>query len=233
MAVDTEKVYDCLIIGATFAAMGISAVLNEKCLIAERGLLAGYEFFNALNFGENYESPLRNEQSHELLKAFEEKGVFESGEIRLERAVSAYYSLLKNKNVLMNTSVVSKRKNGDIFSTEIFGASGFRTVHSKKIIDTTIIGSNIESIFFNIITVDGKVKLPVKENNYTVARAAVDAFLKTSGKKLLYSADCMEYKAKRNFYAENDIVYIPSCAFENPISAFDCAVTYAKTGDIK
>ena len=112
MAVDTEKVYDCLIIGATFAAMGISAVLNEKCLIAERGLLAGYEFFNALNFGENYESPLRNEQSHELLNAFEEKGVFESGEIRLERAVSAYYSLLKNKNVLMNTSVVSKRKKG-------------------------------------------------------------------------------------------------------------------------
>lgn len=122
----------------------------------------------------------------------------------------------------------------EIYSVLKFSAaSGFRTVHSKKIIDTTIIGSNIESIFFNIITVDGKVKLPVKENNYTVARAAVDAFLKTSGKRLLYSADCMEYKAKRNFYAENDIIYIPHAQFENPISAFDCAVTYAKTGDIK
>ena len=54
-----KKEFDIIVLGATFAAVGLAQVLGDRCLIVEPGPQAGYEFFSALRPGTGYHKPLQ------------------------------------------------------------------------------------------------------------------------------------------------------------------------------
>ena len=58
--------YETIILGATFAAAGIASRQKKKCLILEQSLQAGYEFFGALNYGTDYDVPLKTQEGQAL-----------------------------------------------------------------------------------------------------------------------------------------------------------------------
>ena len=60
--------YDVIVFGATFAAAGISEKFKEKCLVLERRLQAGYEFYGALRYGAGSDKPLRRKEASALFE---------------------------------------------------------------------------------------------------------------------------------------------------------------------
>ncbi len=249
--------YEVIIIGATFTAAGLVQVYGDKCLVLERRPQAGYEFLNAVKFGTDYDAALFTDEAKALYAKFVEKEAFDGERICLFDCASPLYSLLEGKNIFLNMEIVSVEKEGAGFKVEAHGVSGYRTFTADKVIDTTVHKDMIVAKSLNLLVnaeeedapalpVDVKtekwgypedtlVKCSVpSQANYIDARRAVKDFIdnvKPSQYKVAFVADCFDYEVKAGYPAEKDgIVYMPSCAYNNPLLAFDAGVLYAKGG---
>ncbi len=235
--------YDVIVLGATFSAAGIAQV-SENCLVLERRPQAGYEFISALNFGTDSDKELKSEEAKALQKIFKNR--------TSQFDISApFYKLLEDKNVLLNTEIISVEKKDDYFVCITHGVSGYHTFEAKKIVDTRCNDSICNSKTYNIL-MDGDVSELSPdfnyekvgfENNYVLRiPVSVDASYSEARKKakdiietlpethrLVISADAFDYEVKKDYpKTENGIVYLPSKKFENPLLAFDKGVCLGK-----
>ena len=102
--------YEVIILGATFAAAGLIEKYKEKALILERRPQAGYEFFNAINFGSNYEKELKSNEAKLLFESFKSKNIFADERICIFDCAYDFYKCLADKNVLLNMQIISIQK---------------------------------------------------------------------------------------------------------------------------
>ena len=248
--------YEIIVLGATFAAAGIAQKYGQKCLIVERSTQAGYEFLGALHFGTDYTEEPVTEEAKNLLKIFKQKKAFSEDRICLYDCATPFYKVLEGKNVLLNTEIISVEKNENGFTCTFHSVSGYRTFKAKKIIDTRVHNNMCNAKTYNF-SIDGRgdlvntpsvicekwgfehnyiLRCPVLLNaDYTDARKAVNEYIKNlpEGFKLLYMADTFDYEVKSGYpkYID-DVLYMPSKAYKNPILAFDAGMLYEFGGAI-
>lgn len=248
--------YDVIVIGATFAAAGLVQVFGDKCLVLERRPQAGYEFLNAAKFGTDYDKALETDAAKALYEKFVEKQAFDGDRICLFDCAGPFYSLLEGKNILLNMEIVSVEKIEGGFEVTAHGVSGYRTFTAKKVIDTTVHSDMVEAKTLNLLVNTDEENAPAlpadlntekwgyeedtlikcgvaADAGYIEARRAVAALIDTlpAEYKVAFVADCFDYELKPGYPAEKDgIVYLPSCAYKNPLLAFDAGVLYAKGG---
>ena len=242
--------YDIIAFGATFLSAGI-AQTSENCLIIERRPQAGYEFISSFNFGTNYDEELKSEEANELKKTFEERDYKTENRISLFNISAPFYRLLEDKNVLLNTEIISVCQKVDHFVCTAHGVSGFRTFEAKKIIDTRCDDDNCNAKTFNLL-MDGNVselssdleyenwgfennyvlRIPVStDETYTQARKKAKEIIGNlpGSHRLVLSADVFDYEVKDGYpKTGNDIMYIPSKKYENPLLAFDAGIGLGK-----
>ncbi len=239
--------YDVIVLGATFLGTGIAEALGDRCLIVDRRPQAGYEFINSLKFGSGYDQPLKTEAAKSLLKNFELNGAFMGDRICLFECAPHFYSLLLNKNVLLNTEIISVERDGDLFAVTTHGVSGYRVHKAKTVIDTRSLPENATYKFLSfVVNSNVNAELPtdldtvnfgyecdtvIKRrvdlcDGYSAARKKVfDTAVKLDGYKVVMVADEFEYTFKNTAsVTENGILYLPSQGFQNPVLAYDTGV---------
>ena len=236
--------YDVIVLGATFLGAGIAQVLGDKCLIIERRPQAGYEFFNSLKFGSGYEKALKTTAAKSLLNDFEQNGAFNGDRICLFECAPKFYSHLLDKNILLNTEIISIEHEGDTFTVTTHGVSGYRVHKAKAIIDTRPSPRFTTAKYLNfIVNTDNNATLPdgltvekfgyecdtvIKckvdlNDDFLVARKKVfDVATTLKGFKVAMVADEFEYVFKTiDNKKVNGIIALPSQSFANPLLAFD------------
>ena len=246
--------YDMIVLGATFAAAGISRSCKGSCLILEPKPYAGYEFVNALHFGSGYETPLKSPEARELYETFLKRRIFREDRICLFDCASPFYKLLEGREVLLGMQILRVEKQGDSFSCLVHGVSGYRTFEARRIVDTRCDSSMCRSKTYNmLIDGSGTVTLPADvkqeawglshnyvlrcevplQTDYCEARKRATQVLKDlpEGHKLILLADVFDYAVNPGYpKEENGITYLPSKAYENPVLAFDAGVCFGAGG---
>ncbi len=239
--------YEVIVLGATFLGAGIAEALSGKCLIIDRRPQAGYEFINSLKFGHGYDQPLRTDTAKTLLNNFKANRAFMNERVCLFECAPHFYSLLLNKNVLLNTEIISVERDNGFFTVTTHGVSGYRVHRSKIVIDTRSLPDKATDKYLNfIVNTEGDAKLPkhfttekfgyecdtvVKcrvdlNDGYTTARKKVfEMASEAFGYKVAMVADEFEYTFKSiTPTAENGLYILPSQGFQNPILAYDAGV---------
>lgn len=230
--------YDVIVLGATFAAAGVVSVYGEKCLILERSLRAGSEFFGALQFGSYGEKAPESQSALSL-----QKELFRKGEPRYGKD-ALIYSFLKEGICLFASETVSIKEKDGIFHCKIHGAEGFLTFEAKGVVDTRANAKMSASKTYNLLieseeipNFDGVLWEKADDGSRYILRIPVgldcsfqDAREKalmtiqkfSSTQKLILSADEFDFQVQEGFpKKENGILLLPSKAYQNPALAFD------------
>ncbi|MCU6792123.1 hypothetical protein OB236_08290 [Paenibacillus sp. WQ 127069] len=137
---DHEHV-ETLIVGATFAGIGVGACLGENGLIVERTMLPGHEFINSYQPGKGWNIERQQPLAEQLQQQWRSKGLLtKDGKVHLGGIAPTVHKLLldsKQPIRLMNEIVeVCPDKSGG-WRVTVFDASGIRTLTAGRIIDTT------------------------------------------------------------------------------------------------
>lgn len=246
--------YEIIVLGATFTAAGIAQKYKEKCLILERSTLAGYEFLSALNFGTEYNCDPESEAAINLLEVFKQKNAFNDDRICLYDCATSFYRLLEDKNVLLNTEIISVENVNEEFVCTVHNVSGYHTFKAKTVIDTRVHDNmyNTKTYNFSVDGVGDLIEIPNVicekwgfEHNYVLrcpvspecnfidARKMVAEYIQKlpEGFKLLCMANDFDYNVKEEYPKYIDgILYMPSKAYKNPILAFDAGVVFENGG---
>lgn len=250
--------FDVIVLGATFAAVGLAQSLGERCLIVEPGPQAGCEFLGALHYGDGYELPLQSEAARQLRREFEACGAFADGRICLFECAALLYRRLQEKNVLLNTAVAEIKKEENGFCVTTLGVSGFRRFFAKMLIDTRVQPQQVAAKTFNALIAPRKgltdaalpedlppdvdVQLWGHEGDRVIrcpvaadaalpqARAALAALLqKLPQHRLLMMAEDFACAMNGQWpLLQENTALLPSCAARNPLAAFDAGVMFGE-----
>jgi len=202
--------YKVIILGATWLAAGLAGELGDQCLIVERRPQAGYEYLNAMKWG---------------------------SKLMFDCAVPLY-KCLEGKNVLLQTEIISVRKEEQGYEVITHGVSGFRTWHADSVIDTRPEKNKIISKSLNMLVsregdCDLKVlRCPVSlQTDYAEARRIVAERIAElpKGDRMIYLADMFEYEMEEAYAVQEDgSILIASCAFADPWQALEAGARYVK-----
>lgn len=230
--------YEVIVLGATFLAAGIAHKYKKKCLILERRVQAGYEFFGALNFGSHYEKEPKCQEALILKQKFLENGG------SLYGCDSHVYSYLSEAITVFGAETVSVEKAEGGFICTTHGADGFCTYEGRMIVDTRckaemcvlktynmLIESEKEPEFSGVTwekSGDKKryvLRLPVSPSSgYVEARHALMPIIQSFSKdqRLILLANEFDHNVKSGYPKYEDGILIwPSKMYENPIIAFE------------
>ncbi len=231
--------YDVIVFGATFAAAGIAEKFKEKCLVLERRLQAGYEFYGALRYGAGYDKTLRRKEASDLFEKFQKNSTPYGNDTLI-------YPFFKQCTTLFGTEIVSVEKNGNAFLCTVHGVDGYRTYEAKRVIDTRCHPENCSSKRFNVLIeskeepqfngiactkadTEGRYVLHIPVSlTCTFSEAAkktlelVQAF--SPAQKLILSANEFDYEISQERQEKDEIFFLPSKAYENPITAFEAGL---------
>lgn len=247
-----ENRYDVIVLGATFAAAGLAQVLGSRCLVLEAGPTAGTEFLGALHFGDDYAAPLQSDAAKELREEFEQRGAFSDGRICLLDCAAPFYRRWQEKELLLNTAVAGIEKNAEGFAVLSHGTAGFRRWQAACIIDTRAARQDIVCKTFNALIAgregnaappqgisvqrwgyegDWVLQCPVAADaDPAAARAVLEAQLEqlAQHRLLMIAEDFACTVSAAGPYLREGIVQLPSCAYRNPLLAFDAGVLYGE-----
>ena len=236
--------FEIIVLGATFTAAGIVNRHKKKCLVIERRMQAGYEFFGALNFGCNYEKTIKSNSALLLKEKFcKEKSLFS--------CESLIYPYFNNTFTLFGTQIVSVAIIDGVFTCTTHGTSGYRTFKAKNIIDTRCdYRTSVSKTYNFLIESDTEPIIPsctftkvYGENRYVIhcpvplscsyseARNIILPIIKnfSKGQRLILLANEFDYRTHISYpKKENDIIYIPSKEYDNPILAFEAGTKAGK-----
>ena len=239
--------YEVIVLGATFAGAGIASQYKEKCLVIERRAQAGYEFFEALNYGANYEKNPQEKETIDLQAKFNsKKSIF--------NCATYIYDYFKECKALFCSQVVSIEKNEDCVTCVTYSASGYKTFKAKRIIDTRCNQEMCISKTYNVLIESGSApsfsgvtfSKASGENRYVIylsvpvlcgyseARGKALNVIKQfdNGAKVILLASEFDYKVNPSYPKEdNGILYLPSKAYDNPVLAFESGIKAGK-GDL-
>lgn len=198
--------YEVIVLGASFAALGIAESLGDKCLILERGLRAGSEFFDALRF---------TEAEAELCSALRNCSVlFGTDVVSVEktdhgyacrvfnaRGFTTYYAKRVIDTRCREGQCLSKTYNLLITSDT---KPSFEGVHAEK--------ASGENRF--LLCCDVPLSC-----TYAEARGLLLPLITelSASQRLILSANAFDYRVKADYpKTEDGILYLPSKCYESP-----------------
>lgn len=237
--------YDVIVLGATFTAAGIAHQYKKKCLVIERRVQAGHEFFGALHFGSNYTTKMEEPAALSLQQHFlqNQAGVYGCD--------AHIYPFFQEATVRFGTEVVSVEQTDQGFLCTTHGVDGFCTFQTRKIIDTRSHAERSTEKSFNLLIesketpsfsgvrcektgMDGHYVLccPVPLSfGYAEARtAALKLVMQFSeAQRVILLAHEFDYSFREaGPDLREGIWYLPSKAYENPILAFEAGLKFGK-----
>ena len=233
--------HEVIVLGATFAAAGIAARLKGSCLVLERRLQAGCEFFGALNFGSGYGKAVSGKEAQQLHRKFLQAG---NGYYGCDAYIYPYFH---PDHTLFATEIVSIEKNCDVFQCVTHGVDGFRTFSARQVVDTRTHGKAVLSKTYNLLirsdnppcfagistekagmTDNYVLHCPVSPGcSFSEARAEAQKLLHrfSEDQRVILFANEFDYQIRPEALAvEDGIRYLPSKLFENPVLAFDAGL---------
>lgn len=230
--------YDVIVLGATFAAAGIARGCKGSCLVVERSLRAGYEFFGALQWGSGYEKLPQREDARKL------RTLLQGGLFGGDRHI---YPFFEGAAVRFGTQVIAVEKKKAGFSCLTHSVEGYVTYEAKRVIDTRSHSAMCLEKTYNFLmesesapdfpgVICEKTEL---ENRYIVrcplppewgypqarekAWETVSRF--SGGQKLILFADEFDYRLKQDRPGtEKGVLLLPSKAYENPYLALEAGI---------
>lgn len=235
--------YDVIVFGAGFAAAGIAKVCKKRCLVLERRMEAGYEFFGALNFGTSYNVAPKQKEAEEMQKQFcNNASPYENSAL--------LYPIFKQCDIYFGTEIVSVEPGSEGFLCTTHGVEGYQTFTAKTIVDTRSIAKNCSTKTFNLLIesketpefegiswkradADGRVILqipvPLSCTFYEARKIALEIIEKFSPtQKLILSANEFDYKISASDQDTDGIRALPSKAYDNPILAYEAGLIFGK-----
>ena len=237
--------YDVIVLGATFAAAGIAQIYGERCLVLERRMHAGYEFFGALQFGTGFDQAVRAEEAQPLQESF-------AAACGCYYGCDAYiYPYFQKSHTVFGAEVVSVQTCQEGFVCSTHGVNGFVTYKAKKVVDTRsncrisaaktfnmLVESQEEPSFSGVITEKAAgdrrylLRCPVSlscgfEEARAVAQQVIWRFSQTQ--RVIMLANEFDYQVREDHpKTEDGIFYLPAKAFANPVLAFEAGVMFGK-----
>ncbi len=201
--------YELIVFGATFAAAGIAEKHQGSCLVIERRMDAGYEFF-CPHFDSDIEI-YPHLQKADLL--------FGTDVVSVEKSEKGFSCLVHNvegfstfeAKRIIDTRCSAQMCDGKTYDLMIVSdeVPAFPGVSCKKV------GQEKHYI----------LSVPVEADcSYPDARAAAFQVVKqfSSSQRLIYSAGEFNYQVKAGYpKEENGILYLPSKAYADPAQAFN------------
>lgn len=202
--------YEVIVLGATFAAAGIAHKYKEKCLVLERRMQAGYEFFGSLYCGVG---------SACIYPCFQAcHTVFGTGLVEVKPCDGGFACVthgIEGFRTYKAKRVVDTRCNGAMSLSKTYNL---------------LIESKETPAFSNVSweKAEGEnryvLRCPVPlACGYTEARAIVQAVVQhfSETQRLILSADEFDYQLRGDYpRTEGGILYLPSKAYEDPARAF-------------
>lgn len=203
--------YDIIIFGATFAAAGIASQHKKRCLVIERRMQAGYEFFGALRF------TAEETAIYEALKQCHT--LFGTELISVQKTEKGFTCVTHGVNgycTYYAKRVVDTRCNREMCLSKTYNL---------------LIDSQEEPAFCNVHWERTEVKnrylvccpVPVSWGYPEARAAAMDVIRQFSEtQRLVLLANEFDYQVKSGYPKTLDsILYLPSRAYENPGLAFE------------
>lgn len=245
------NVYDTLIIGSSYSAVGY-ATASPNTVICEEHQICDTSFYLPLrSFGHEHYNP-KTEEGTQLLNKFDSLSLFRKNEQNTNGFEFALckYVLEKELNILLKCRVVEIRKQSDnIYDVTVQTNEGLTHLFTKKILDMTnrsgkkrftvlflcndiekvqgkllsaYSGAEIEPAFYT-----GRYALHISANGTDENRIKLEVYEKwrTLGidAKILYMAPV--------FYGEGRADKLCDDNYANPIEAFEAGYFYAKEND--
>ncbi len=235
--------YDVIVLGASFAAAGIARVCGKRCLVLERRMEAGYEFYGALHFGTGYDTPLKLSEAEEMRKQFCKKTSPYGNDALL-------YPIFKECDIYFGTETVSVEAKGESFLCTVHGVDGFRSFEGKTVVDTRSNTKISTSKSFNLLIeskelpqiegvsckeadTEGRFVLTIPvplsctfHEARKIALKIVETF--SPSQKLILSATEFDYQISKSLREEDGIRALPSKAYENPLLAYEAGLIFGK-----
>lgn len=201
--------YDVIVLGATFAAAGIARQYKENCLVIERRLQGGYEFFGA-----DADVPM-----YEIFKGCHT--VFSAEVVSVEKTENGFLCLTHGVDGFR--SYEAKR----IIDTRCRGE-----MCVAKTYDLLMESPEVPAYPF-CEKAKGEtryiLRCPVPlDCTYPQARAVVKEIAEqfSANQRLILTADAFTYQLKPGYpKVENEILQMPSKAYATPTLAYEAGLT--------
>ncbi len=201
--------FEVIVIGATFAAAGIARKYQDKCLVIERSMQAGCEFFGALDFSVAeteiypYFQDCHIRFAAELVSVEETKDGFACVTYGVD-GFSTYYA----------KKVIDTRCNEEMCVSKTYNL----LVHSEETpvfsdaVPVKALGGDRYLVRCPVLLSCGYVEARAQ------ARKLMEQFSETQ--RLVLSANEFDYHTKDGYPQTKDgILYLPSKAYETPDAA--------------
>lgn len=227
-----ERTYNAVLFGATYFAVGY-ALSHKNCLVIDRGINLGPEFFGEINLDEF------NGPENELVRLAKENSAADYFSMQEVLAKLMYDSGI---DVLLETTALGAytKPNSDVIT--LYDKNGNFDIHASHVIDTTTLGTlnylandSLRSQlckgeqpivkYICAAAKEGFVKMPVPLNMSfdSAAKALVNAL--PEGEQLAAVYDRFIYDFADSYtYSGHNYTHIPSSQFASGIDAFEAGV---------
>ena len=206
--------YEVIVLGATYAAAGIAQKYKEKCLVIERRLQGGYEFF----------LPVADVPMYEIFKGCDT--VFSADVLSIEKTDDGFTCLICGVDGFRNYNakrIIDTRCREEMASSKTFDLL-MESDEKPNFANVTWEQGNKDNRFIL------RCAVPM-DCTYPQARAMIKEIVEqfTAGQKLILTADTFTYQVKPGYpKVENGIVYLPSKAYATPNLAYEAGQEVAK-----
>lgn len=129
-----------VVIGATFAGVGIAAAAKQKALIVEQASQPGHEFISSYRPGEHWDCKPRTPEGKRFLDQLVQRNVLsDNGLVHIPAVLPVLCHYIKTERlpILLMTTIADISEQPDGYEVTLFHASGMETITAERIIDTS------------------------------------------------------------------------------------------------
>ncbi len=259
-----KKYYDTVILGATFLGLGAALAKGKDVAVIEKGSLFGAEYVDCFRSAKETEFEPKTMLGQHFFAELKARGlVAENGQLYQAPAVYVLSSFLKEKeiDIYMMTEVISIEKTEAGYRITIFNTQGFSTIETKRILDTTNLGTGhnlgktiawskslnvilynpdkqkLEGLSFNSASGLYFYKMPVEQDisRYEAMERLVAMEKELTEKNMRISAIAQEFAYDLEpvmKQADEHFIWQPSCAYINLTEAYDKGVALMEGGTL-
>lgn len=129
-----------LIIGATFAGIGVASAARRDAWVVEQASQPGSEFVGSYRIGQHWDRPFRTPEGKRFLQELRQRNIV-SGDCRVHLPavlpVLCRTILAERLHLLLQTAVADIADHPDGYEVTLFHASGMQTIVAERIVDTS------------------------------------------------------------------------------------------------
>lgn len=235
------RVYDNILIGASYAAIGFCKGFPGKNLIISKNI-AVEDFSYEFRYGS-----MEDQEESKLYDLFHKKGLIREGIVNLPAASIEMYKMADEDDfhMLYATIVSHIISYGDGYELTVHNWDGTHTIRCKNLVETRPRGKITRKYFNTLLYLEGessykkcggfeivpafyenqgvlKLEVPI-DATMDEARLYFDSFIhehraQFTDKKIIMNAFDFEIQVELE---ELEYLQIPSCNFSNPIEAYE------------